>query len=156
MWKPASSGSTTFPTWTIGIGTSTTWTGGLTRGSRVLNVSNAGAFSSGGWVHLSADSDPTIDGGQNYFNGTTYMAKVTCANGTGSDCSGAGPGQIKIDPKAIREAYREEMEAHNKMLARQARGLSVDFVQIRTDQPLDAVLSTYLSRRSSRARGGRS
>lgn len=61
----------------------------------------------------------------------------------------------KIDPKAIREAYLEEIQGHNALLARQARALSVDFLTVRTDEPLDAVLSSYLARRSARARGGR-
>ncbi|MEM9802330.1 MAG: DUF58 domain-containing protein [Planctomycetota bacterium] len=63
-----------------------------------------------------------------------------------------GVGDLKIDPKAIREAYLEEIRAHSKELARQARSLSVDFVHVVTDEPLDAVLSAYLSHRLVRAR----
>jgi len=63
-------------------------------------------------------------------------------------------GTHKIDPKAIREAYLEEIRAHNKALAKQATALSVDYVPMRTDQPLDAVLAAYLTRRSARTRGG--
>lgn len=65
-----------------------------------------------------------------------------------------GSGTHKVDPKAIREAYLEEIEAHNKALARQARSLSVDFVPMRTDHPLDAVLASYLTHRNARTRGG--
>ncbi|MEM1452683.1 MAG: DUF58 domain-containing protein [Planctomycetota bacterium] len=65
-----------------------------------------------------------------------------------------GLGDLKIDPKAIREAYLEEVQAHSKELARQARALSVDFVHVVTNEPLDAVLSAYLARRLSRARAG--
>jgi uncharacterized protein (DUF58 family) len=67
-----------------------------------------------------------------------------------------GGGRVKVDPKAIRNAYREEVTRHNEELARQARALSLDFLQVRTDQPLDAVLSTYLARRIARSRGGKS
>jgi len=63
-------------------------------------------------------------------------------------------GELKIDPRAIREAYREEIAAHNRELARQARALSVDFVEVVTDEPLDAVLRAYLNKRASRARRG--
>ena len=63
-------------------------------------------------------------------------------------------GDLKIDPKAIREAYLEEIRAHTRELAQRARALSVDFVHVVTDEPLDAVLSAYLSRRLSRARAG--
>jgi len=65
-----------------------------------------------------------------------------------------GAGSVKIDPKAIREAYLEELEVHNRELAKGARALSIDLIQTTTDKPLDAVLSTYLTRRSARARGG--
>ncbi|MCA9002728.1 MAG: DUF58 domain-containing protein, partial [Planctomycetes bacterium] len=63
-------------------------------------------------------------------------------------------GTRKIDPRALREAYLEEIGAHNKKLARAARALSVDFVPMRTDEPLDAVLSTYLAARNAGSRGG--
>lgn len=63
-------------------------------------------------------------------------------------------GDLKIDAKAIRQAYLEEIDAHTKELARQARALSVDFVHVRTSDPLDAVLSAYLARRLARARSG--
>lgn len=65
-------------------------------------------------------------------------------------------GMHKIDPKAIREAYLEEIRAHNQALARGARSLSVDYVLLDTSEPLDAAISTYLSRRAARSRGGRS
>ena len=61
----------------------------------------------------------------------------------------------RIDPKAIREAYLAEIEAHNQKLARQARALSIDFVAMTTDQSLEGVLSAYLAKRGARARGGR-
>jgi uncharacterized protein (DUF58 family) len=67
-----------------------------------------------------------------------------------------GLGNQKIDPKAIREAYLEEIERHNQELARHAQALSIDCVQLRTSQGVDAVLSTYLAHRTARSRGGRS
>lgn len=63
-------------------------------------------------------------------------------------------GTHKVDPKAIAEAYREEIEAHNAALAKAARGLSLDYVVIRTTDSLDAVLASYLAQRTARARGG--
>lgn len=65
-------------------------------------------------------------------------------------------GVERVDPKQLRAAYVEEIERHNRLLARQARSLSVDWVQIRTDRAVDAVLSTYLAHRTARARGGKS
>ena len=66
-----------------------------------------------------------------------------------------GAGVQKVDPKAIRGAYVEEIERHVRELARHARGLSLDHVLLDTSQGVDAVLSTYLATRTARARGGR-
>jgi len=64
-------------------------------------------------------------------------------------------GVHKIDPRAIRSAYLEEIGRHSTELARAARALSVDFVPVQTSTPLEAALSTYLAHRMARARGGR-
>jgi uncharacterized protein (DUF58 family) len=64
-------------------------------------------------------------------------------------------GMQKIDPKAIREAYLEEIKQHNQRLARQARALSIDCVQVTTDENLETVMSAYLAQRIARSRGGR-
>ena len=61
-------------------------------------------------------------------------------------------GRIKVDPKAIRNAYREEIRNHTEGLKRHARALSCDFVSVTTAQPLDVFLSTYLAHRAARAR----
>lgn len=65
-----------------------------------------------------------------------------------------GAGRLLVDPNAIRAAYRQEIGAHVERLARAARALSCDFVQLSTAAPLDAALSTYLARRETRARAG--
>jgi len=64
-------------------------------------------------------------------------------------------GVHKVDPRAIRAAYLDEIGRHNTELARAARALSVDFVPIQTSAPLEASLSTYLAHRMARVRGGR-
>ncbi len=66
-----------------------------------------------------------------------------------------GSGRIQIDAKAIREAYREELERHGAELRRGAAASGLDFVRLVTSSPLDVVLSAYLARRMARARGGR-
>ena len=63
-----------------------------------------------------------------------------------------GAGKIKVDPRAIRSAYLEEIRGHQEELARAARTLSCDFVPLSTSVPLDVALSTYLARRAARAR----
>jgi uncharacterized protein (DUF58 family) len=63
-----------------------------------------------------------------------------------------GLGRIKVDAKAVRAAYREEIRAHREGLARAARALSCDFVPLTTSTALDVALSTYLAHRAARAR----
>lgn len=63
-------------------------------------------------------------------------------------------GVQKVDPRALRAAYVEEIERHNDLLAREARRLRVDYVRCPTSQSVDTVLSTYLAHRSARVRGG--
>jgi len=65
-----------------------------------------------------------------------------------------GTGVHKVDPKAIRAAYVEEVQAHNRLLAKHARSHSIDFVQLNTAHSVEAVLTTYLAHRTARARGG--
>ena len=61
-------------------------------------------------------------------------------------------GKLKVDPKAIRNAYKEEIQKHTEEIQKHARALSCDFVPLTTSQPLDVALSTYLSHRAARAR----
>jgi uncharacterized protein (DUF58 family) len=63
-----------------------------------------------------------------------------------------GLGRVKVDPKALRDAYRAEIRAHTDELKRHARLLGVDFVLLSTSTPLDVALSTYLAHRQARAR----
>lgn len=63
-----------------------------------------------------------------------------------------GLGRVKVDPRAIRAAYREEITRHQEQLKQKAHALGVDFVPLTTATPLDVALSTYLSHRTARAR----
>ncbi|MEM7308849.1 MAG: DUF58 domain-containing protein [Planctomycetota bacterium] len=63
-----------------------------------------------------------------------------------------GAGRVKVDPKSIRSAYKEEILRHNEELKKNARLLGVDFVPLTTSTPLDVALSTYLAHRTARAR----
>jgi uncharacterized protein (DUF58 family) len=64
-------------------------------------------------------------------------------------------GVHKIDPRAIRAAYLEEIESHRRELSKEASLLRIDFVPLTTSTGLDAAISTYLAHRLARARGGR-
>ncbi len=63
-----------------------------------------------------------------------------------------GLGRIKVDPKALRQAYQREIQNHIEEIQRHARLLGLDFVELTTSTPLDVALSTYLARRAARAR----
>lgn len=63
-----------------------------------------------------------------------------------------GMGRVKVDPKAVRAAYREEIERAQENLRRTARQLGCDYVPLSTATPLDVALSAYLAKRAVRAR----
>jgi len=65
-----------------------------------------------------------------------------------------GTGRLRVDPRAIRTAYLEELQNHSDALAHQARLLGADFVRLDTSTPLDVALSAYLAKRAARARRG--
>jgi uncharacterized protein (DUF58 family) len=57
---------------------------------------------------------------------------------------------VLVDPRSLRKAYLAEFEAFRKELMRGCRGMRVDYVEVRTDRPLDQALSQYLSSRMTR------
>ena len=63
-----------------------------------------------------------------------------------------GMGRMKVDPKAIRAAYREEVQKHQENIKQKAHAHGVDFVPLTTSTPLDVALTTYLAHRTARAR----
>jgi uncharacterized protein (DUF58 family) len=54
------------------------------------------------------------------------------------------------DPKALRKAYLAEFEKFLHEVRRACREQQADYLQLRTDQPLDLALSGYLSKRLER------
>ena len=64
-------------------------------------------------------------------------------------------GMQKVDPRAIRGAYREEFEAHTRALSKAAASLGLDYVRLSTGEPIDAGLMAYLADRMARVRSGR-
>lgn len=63
-----------------------------------------------------------------------------------------GATRLRLDPRAVRDAYLEEFEAHGRELRRQLRGLGCDFRRMPTDEPLDVGLVEFLARRGARLR----
>jgi uncharacterized protein (DUF58 family) len=52
-----------------------------------------------------------------------------------------------VEPRALRKAYLEEFGAYVRGLQEGCRRHRIDYVQLRTDQSLEVVLSSYLASR---------
>jgi uncharacterized protein (DUF58 family) len=55
--------------------------------------------------------------------------------------------QVLTDPRSLRKAYLAEISRFQHEVRRGCRANNVDYVLLRTDQPLDVALSSYLSKR---------
>ena len=60
-------------------------------------------------------------------------------------------GEQLTEPRALRAAYLREFEGFLKALRSGARDLHMDYVLMRTDQPLEVALHEFLSRRMHKA-----
>lgn len=60
--------------------------------------------------------------------------------------------EVLTEPHALRRAYRAEIGAFLDEVKKGCRLINIDYVPLRTDQPLDAALSTYLAARACRGR----
>jgi uncharacterized protein (DUF58 family) len=60
---------------------------------------------------------------------------------------------VLADPRALRTAYLREFDAYLRRLKKGCRRHRIDYVQMRSDQPLELALSSYLSSRMTRVRG---
>jgi uncharacterized protein (DUF58 family) len=56
-------------------------------------------------------------------------------------------GEQLTEPRALRRAYQKEFEAFLKAVRSGVRDLHMDYVMLRTDQPLEIALHEFLSRR---------
>ena len=57
---------------------------------------------------------------------------------------------VLVEPRSLRQAYLEEFERYVQELRRGCRAQRMDYVLLRTDQPLDRPLSSYLASRMTR------
>ena len=60
--------------------------------------------------------------------------------------------EVQADPVVIRRAYLRELNAFRQSIERVCRSENIDYFLLRTDQPLDAALSSVLATRSRRVR----
>jgi len=61
-------------------------------------------------------------------------------------------GDLLAEPAQLRRAYKNEIEKFVSKVRAGCLSQQADYVQIRTDMPLDAVLTTYLAKRRRRVR----
>lgn len=59
--------------------------------------------------------------------------------------------EVLADPRSLRQAYLREMAAYQRGLQQGCRSHGLDYLLIRSDQPLDTTLSAYLARRMATA-----
>ena len=55
--------------------------------------------------------------------------------------------EVVVDARRLREEYIKNFEAYRTQLRRVAQDLNIDYHMLRTDQPVDRALGTYLAKR---------
>lgn len=60
-----------------------------------------------------------------------------------------GPGFLNCNPRALREGYLEALHAFLDQTRRICGRLSIDYIEAKTDEPLDAVLAKFLVARKA-------
>ncbi|HWA97444.1 MAG TPA: DUF58 domain-containing protein [Pirellulales bacterium] len=60
--------------------------------------------------------------------------------------------EVLADPRSLRKAYLEEFRAFQKQVRLGCRAQGIDYIEMRTDQPLDLALSSYLAHRMARSK----
>jgi hypothetical protein len=61
-------------------------------------------------------------------------------------------GEVITEPRSLRAAYQNEVSSFLKRVKTGCRAQQIDYLTIRTDEPLDSVLTTFLSARKSRVK----
>lgn len=61
-------------------------------------------------------------------------------------------GDIVTEPRSLRTAYQKEVGAFLQQVRTGCRAQQIDYLQVRTDQRLDTVLSTFLAARAQRVK----
>ena len=60
--------------------------------------------------------------------------------------------ELLTDPRSLRDSYLEQIEMFIRDLKRGCRDQNIDYVQLRTDTPLNVALSSYLAHRLTRSK----
>jgi uncharacterized protein (DUF58 family) len=61
-------------------------------------------------------------------------------------------GEVVTEPRSLQAAYQQEVNSFLKRIRTGCRAQQIDYLTIRTDQPLDAVLTAFLAARKKRVK----
>ncbi len=61
-------------------------------------------------------------------------------------------GKVVTEPRSLRAAYQHEVQSFLKRVRTGCRAQQIDYLTVRTDQPLDTVLTAFLSARKKRVK----
>jgi uncharacterized protein (DUF58 family) len=61
-------------------------------------------------------------------------------------------GDIVTEPRSLRAAYQAEIQSFLKQIRTGCRAQQIDYLTVRTDEPLASLLSTFLAARKKRVR----
>jgi len=67
-----------------------------------------------------------------------------------------GEGRVRIDPRALREAYLESLSNHIDAVTKAARGFGFDYVRMNTHESVGPALAYLLARRNARIKRSKS
>jgi hypothetical protein len=59
---------------------------------------------------------------------------------------------VQTDPRSLRRAYLEEFRRFRHEVQHGCRGYQLDYHLLRTDEPLDVALTTFLASRMARVK----
>jgi uncharacterized protein (DUF58 family) len=63
-----------------------------------------------------------------------------------------GEGRVRIDPRALRDAYLESVDAHVDQITKAARGFGFDYVRLNTHESVGPTLAYLLARRDAHSK----
>ena len=63
-----------------------------------------------------------------------------------------GLGEVITEPRSLRAAYQNEVQSFLKQVRTGCRAQQIDYLTVRSDEPLDAVLTAFLSARKKRVK----
>jgi len=63
-----------------------------------------------------------------------------------------GLGEVVTEPRGLRAAYQQEVQSFLKRVRTGCRAQQIDYLMVRTDQPLETVLTAFLSARKKRVK----